>query len=88
MNKRRIGNDFFVTWEIKDQGELVDLIAVKDSIELYCQVDKHSFKVPQELIEVFQNGLIRVEVKTEVFNNIGRHEFILKYKHFDISMSD
>ena len=88
MNKRRINNDFWVTWEIKEQGEPVDLIAVKDSIELFCTVEKHTFKVPKELIQVLADGIIRVEIKTEVFKYIGRNEFTLKYKHFDLSMSD
>lgn len=77
---------FFELWQIADNGEVVDLLAVKDTIELTCSVRGQTFGV--DLYEVLQNGIIKIEVKAEVYNKVGAYHFNLKYRHFDISMSD
>lgn len=84
----RIGNDFFTVMEVRENNELVDLISVKPTVELFCRVGMKLFKVPRELFTVLPNGLIRIEVKAEVFTMLGEHKFIAKYWHYDTSMSD
>lgn len=86
MKKRRIGNDFFEQCQISDNGEIVDLLAVEDTIKLTCKVGNHEFDV--KLFEVLANGIIKIEVRTEIYNKLGAYHFNLKYKHFDTSMSD
>lgn len=86
MKKRRIGNDFFELCQIADSGEVVDLLAVKDTIELTCKARGRTFDV--DLYQVLPNGIIKIEVKAELYNQVGAYHFNLKYKHFDTSMSD
>lgn len=86
MTNRRIGNDFFELCQIADNGEIVDLLEVKDTIELTCKARGRVFDV--DLYEVLANGIIKIEVKAEVYNQLGAYHFNLKYKHFDTSMSD
>ena len=88
MRKINVGNDFHVAWEIKEQGVLVDLMQVEDSIQVFAKVGDCSFEIPKALIEVLPNGLLRIEIKTELFQKVGRYEFYLKYWHHDTSMSD
>ena len=88
MRKIRVGNDFFVVWEIKEQGVLVDLIRVKDTIKITAKVGDNCFEIPKNLIDILEDGLIRIEVKTELFKCIGRYELALSYSHHDTSMSD
>ena len=38
--------------------------------------------------KVLENGVLKIEIKTEIYNAIGIYNFNLKYKHLDISMSD
>ena len=88
MRKIRIGNDFFQTFQIKENGETVDLISVKDTIKIFAKVNDRCFEIPRELISVLADGLITLEVKTELFNRVGRYEIIVKYIHDDETMSD
>lgn len=86
MKRIRKGNDHFILWQISDKGEPVDLIEVKDTIEITCKVGFHEFDV--DLYEVLENGILKIEIKTELYNKLGIYNFNLKYKHLDISMSD
>ena len=88
MRKRRVGNDFFQTFQIKENGETVDLISVRDTIKIFAKVNERCFQIPKELISVLEGGLITLEVKTELFCEIGRYEIIVKYEHYDLTMSD
>ena len=88
MRKIRVGNDFFQTFQIKENGVIVDLIEVKDTIKLFAKVNNHCFEIPKELITVLADGLITLEVKTELFCEVGRYEIIVKYEHYDTTMSD
>ena len=88
MRKIRVGNDFFQTFQIKENGVIVDLIEVKDTIKLFAKVNNHCFEIPKDLITVLADGLITLEVKTELFNRVGRYEIIVKYIHDDETMSD
>ena len=88
MRKIRIGNDFFQTFQIKENGETVDLISLRDTIKIFAKVNERCFEVPKELISVLEGGLITLEVKTELFCEIGRYEIIVKYEHYDLTMSD
>lgn len=86
MKRRRIGNDFFELCQISDNAKTVNLLEVKDTIKLTCKVGEHEFAV--KLYEVLDNGILKIEIKSEVYNKLGVYHFNLKYKHFDTSMSD
>lgn len=88
MRKIRIGNDFWQSFQVKENGVIVDLLQIKDTVQVFAKVGDKCFEVPKEMVQIKEDGIITMEVKTELFNIVGRYEVIVKYWHHDISMSD
>ena len=84
IQKVRVGNDFIYLWVLKRNGETLDFSQlINKKLFRWVKGNKKEIK-----FEELPDGILRIEIQTEDFQEFGTYRLIFQYAYADVSLMD
>ena len=84
IQKVRVGNDFVFLWELKRNDTALDFSKLINK-KLYRWLNGCKKLINFEELD---DGILRIEIQTEDFQEIGTYRLIFQYAYEDVSLMD